>query len=667
MKDVLRRTFDHSGILAIQGFALFFCILTCLVCKLPLTDGSIYFLFQLFAVFIPGMAVSCLLKMDKKDELEWIMWSYVFGLLFLLIEYLLMAVLKISACSWLLNCLVSLLSLLYLSRLEKNENKVQQKDLFILLLFVAVIVSLCFFSISLANPIYEEKDVYLNKDFLFWVGNSLSFTKAFPVQDYRLPGLAFYYHYFSSVIIAQSSFSTGLSAVKLSFYFSYIIPCILLVFSAYYMLEKLLKKTLYIYIGIFLILMSEGSTSFLTNHLYFCPFGYDYACALSMISIGLLIKMYKEDDFGLRNMLVSCMLIAMDTGFKATTAIVTLMGFGITAFDMLVKRRWKKGVICGISWLLSFLAIYCIFIADLSGTTEQTNDLMFLGIIGAFENNYLAMDILDDLQIIHGFPNNGFTLIVTLLLYILRSNRPAMYLFALSLIYQIIVLFKKKEISLILLALNMICIWGTLLTNVTYQDGNSQIYFIMSIFPFGVASGLHVLERFEDKSKYLKTAVLLFLVLISYDDVRRFVFDRVKPEVVHAIHAFSGSEIDKSNRVLYAKKDRELTKWLKTNTEDTGLLAVDTFESEGFKKDEVLGVFGERYIWNDGQYGVESEKTRRRGIVEKFFENDPAAKQALIDENVRYVIRTLSKDSSFNDRAFEIVFQSSDYIVYKLF
>lgn len=668
MKNILKRMSDHIEIPVIQGFALFFCILTCLICRLPVSDGIVYFLFQLFVVFIPGMAITSLLRMNKKDNLNNIMWSFAFGLLILLIEYPLMAVLKLSVYSWLLNCLISLVSIIYLSRSKSGEERAQQNsDLWALLLFVVAVSSLCFFSVSLANPIYRDQDVYLNKDFLFWVGNSLSFTKVFPVQDYRLPGLAFYYHYFSSVVIAQSSFSTGLSPVKLSFYFSYLIPCILLVFSAYYMLKKFLNKKAYILIGIILILMSEGSTSFLTHHLYFCPFGYDYACAFSMILIGLLIEMYKNDDFGFFNMFVSCALIVMDTGFKATTAIVTLMGFGIVAFDMLLKRKWKKGILCGLCWLFSFLAVYCVFIADLSGATAQTNDLMFLGVIGAFENNYLAMDILDDLHMNYGFPNNGITLIITLLLYILRSNRPAMYLFALSFIYRFIVFIKKKEISVIPLALNMICIWGILLTNVTHQDGNSQIYFIMSVFPFGVCAGLRVVEELEDKGKYLKLVFLLLLALISFDDVRRFVLDRVKPEVVNAIHAYIGSEVDKANRVLYSKDDRELTKWLKSNTENLDLLALDVFEYDGIKKDEVLGVFGERYVWNDGQYGLEEEKVKRREIVKRFFENDSDAKQVLIDAGVRYVIRTTAMDISFDAKDLEIVLNSPNYVVYKLF
>lgn len=668
MESILRRITDRIDVPVIQGFALFFCILTCLICKLPVLDGIVYYLFQFSAVFIPGMAIASLLRTDGKNSLDSIMWSYVFGLLILLIEYPLMAFFELSAYSWLLNCFISLVSLFCLLRVKSEEKRIQQNsDLWVLSLFIIAVTSLCFFSVSLANPIYRDQDVYLNKDFLFWVGNSLSFTKVFPVQDYRLPGLAFYYHYFSSVIVAQSSFSTGLSPVELSFYFSYLIPCILLVLSAYYMLKRLLNKKLYILIGIFLILMSEGSTSFLTNHLYFCPFGYDYACALSMILIGLLIEMYKNDNYSFFNMLVSCILIAMDTGFKATTAIVTLMGFGIVAFDMLLRKKWKKGIIRGLCWLSSFLAVYCVFIADLSGTTAQTNDLMFLGIVGAFENNFLAMNILDDLQVNYGFPNNGVTLIITLLLYILRSNRPAMYLFSLALVYQLIVLIKKKQMSIILLALNMICIWGTLLTNVTYQDGNSQIYFIMSVFPFGVGTGLHVVEELENKGKYLRLVFLLLLTLISFDDVRRFALERMKPEVMNAINSYTGSEVDKTNRVLYSKNDRELTKWLKNNTGNLDLLAVDAFEYDGIKKDETLGVFGERYIWNDGQYGVEEEKTRRREVVLNFFENDPDAKQALIDAGVKYVIRTVGEDVSFDEKGLEIVFDSPYYVVYKLF
>ena len=665
MERFLSELKRNSHICLLQLFILLFCLLTAVVCELSLFDGIIYTLYQFLGIFIPGLALVELFGIKKCDGNAEILWAYSLGILVVLFEYLILMGLKIAKLSGLISLILAILSCFYLYK-RKDEKQLLNDDFYLLLFLVLMIVLFAFFSISLPNPVTNVKhDLYLNKDFLFWVGNNISFTKGLPVQDFRLVGVSFYYHHFSNALIAQCSLISGIDVLELSYYFSYIIPCIMMVFAAYELLSTLLKNEALLYLGMILILFTEGSTVFLANHLYFCPFGFDYAYALSMLGISVLCKASNDDAYGLKKVLITCVLIGLTTGFKGPVSLVSLIGFGFVCLDLLLKKRWKEGLVYGVLWLFSFLSIYLIFISDLSGQTIEENGLEFLGVLRAFDQNYWANDILNDL-ISKGFPNNGLSRILALGLYVLNSDNGAMSLLIVSLVWQLCVLIRKKRVMFISLLLCIISVWGILLTINTYQNGNSQMYFIMSGFPYAILAGLMAIEAIgQDKRSFLYIGLLL-VCLVSFRDIRRFFFERVKPVVEDGIAAYRGDYKQGISRNLFTVDDYRLCLWLRDNTNEEDYIAIDTFEYDEIKKEENFGVFSKRFIWNDGQYADHVETERRRKMVNDLFDGDPNALERLKDEGVSYLVQTLSQSLDLQLTGLHQVYSDDNYKVYKV-
>ena len=94
--------------------------------------------------------------------------------------------------------------------------------------------------------------------------------------------------------------------------------------------------------------------------------------------------------------------------------------------------------------------------------------------------------------------------------------------------------------------------------------------------------------------------------------------------------------------------------------------ALDIFEYDKMRKEVMLGVFSERFIWNDGQYSSESERNRRRKLAVDALKGDEAALQEMKKEKVKYLIQTLSQNPDDVIEGLDIVYEKGGYRVYSL-
>ena len=499
-----------------QMLILTICFLSFIFCDVEFSIVLKYLLLQFVSIYLPGLAIHLKTIGNREDIVSLNLYPYAYGIPVLMMEYLVWALFKIQAIPFVLFLVVTITSAISIYNYRERIMDIEGDNSYlVLLLFFTIASIICFFSISLAFPL---PTVYgktaFDKDFLFWVGNSIAFTKGLPVQDFRLVGIVFHYHYFSNIIIAQLSLISELDVLTLSYHFTYTIPCLMMVFSGYRLFRRLINNKFVLYGGLILFLFAEGSTAYLVEHLYFCPFGFDYAYAYAMLQIEQIIYMYKENDFSIIEIVISGLFVAIATGMKGPVALVALMGNGIVALALLIEKKWKNGFICGLVWLFSFLLVYIVCISELS---TGTNSLMFLGIIGSFDKNPWAIAILNELIEKWHMPNNGITRIIALLLYIMRSNKGAMFLLIVAVICEAISIFKNHKVSLIDDALIMICVWGIMLTIITHQDGQSQAYFILSTFPFAILSGFSALFLFLFFIIFFFTFfILLFLFIIFF-------------------------------------------------------------------------------------------------------------------------------------------------------
>lgn len=631
--------------------------------------GIKYFLFQLFNVLIPGTAIFLLFDIKIKDSITAVGIGYSLGLIFLVIEYLVLISLGLQLYSFFVSGIFTIISVVIVYKKKCFHEYLSCPHAWTFCLgCITLILLLGIFAVSDVNTIPEHIDsngYYV--DWLFWTGNNISLTKGFPPQDFRLCGETFNYHYFSSIIIAQSFFITKIDIGILSFYFSFIIPAISLVTVAYTLLKTLIKTPVFMVLSLIIILFTNGSSLTYIWHIYFCPFGYDYGYIFGMLSFYFLLGFIDEEKISLKRTLLSSFSIFMTTGCKGPVAVVVLMGFAVAAFYKLVQKKYKDGLLLGMIWLGTFLITYFIFISG--NITASDSGLKFLGIKGAFKQNPYAQNILNTLTAGLGFPNSRITKGLALILYIYNTNKAAILLLIVVMIYSVICLINKKSdiIDWIVLGIG---VWGICITILTRQSGGSEMYFIMSIIPFCVLGGFYVLERIK-KSNPVIVRLVVSMVLIAGDLNLRSFMGEAYQKARQGVLCINNQNVNLNYNAYYVTNtDYNAYLWLKNNTKDGDIIAIDyLFDINNQTQQMAAGVFSERYIWNDGKYAANIlESERRTDVMERFLDDDPDAFNELRKSGVTYFMQNMIVNPDFtleNEFGTE-VFENESFRIYHL-
>lgn len=672
IKMFLKRCNKYNGLIALQGMLLLMCGITCFTHGLNIGIGIVFFLFQFWGIFVPGIAACLMGKVDVKTDLAFYAWGYAGGLVLLLIQYFLLVPFGLSKYMLLLSVVISIISVYTVYRYKDQiEIKKDRKDSVFCLVCIGIIMLIGLFTVSFENSLPNETGgtgYYV--DWLFWIGNNISLTKGFPMQDFRLVGTTFNYHYFSSILIAAIHLITKIDTVVLSFYYSYLIPAVLLVMSGYVLFTSLKLCKIYLYLGMVLLLFTEGSTISYVWHIYFCPFGYDYGYIFGMLSVAVLIKMLQAEQKEMKDAILAAICLGMSTGCKGPVGVVVLMGYGVFAFLLLCQKEWKKGLGYGVLWLASFVFVYFVFISGAATSADSSSGLKYLGLTEAWRQNHWAQSIYYEINEKYGISGSKFMSAVSLWLYNYRANKSGMILLIIGVITWIYKFFKGKMDS-VLLILITICAWGILLTNVTKQSGGSQMYFIMSTIPFAILVGMIAIQAIRVSSKMLLNFVMAIVVIAGSQGIATYWNGLVIPKGLQGWRCISG-KMESSGYAGYyvSEKDYEAYEWIKNHISNDAKIAMDCFvDSEGRITDQIVGVFTEKYIWNDGKYSVYyDEVKRRKEIVERVFDGDMDALKILADEEVEYLVQTLSVNPDFaiDEEFASCVYKNDSYAVYKI-
>lgn len=644
-------------------------LIVCQHHSLSLFIGLKYFFFQLFGVLIPGTAIFLLFDLKVKDGIAAMGIGYSLGLIFLVMEYLILINSGLQRYSLIVSGTLAIVSVVIIYK--KNPFHGFLSDFYawpFCLGCISLILLLEILAVSDVNTIPKNIDsngYYV--DWLFWTGNNIALTKGFPPQDFRLCGEPFNYHYFSSIIIAQSYFITKIDIVILSFYFSFIIPAIALVTAAYTVLKAFIKTPVFMILSLIIILFTNGSSLTYIWHIYFCPFGYDYGYIFGMLSVYFLLDFIEDEKLSLKKILFSSFSIFMTTGCKGPVSVVILMGFAVVALYKLIQKKYKDGILLGTVWLGTFLITYFIFISG--NITASDSGLKFLGVREAFKQNPYAQNILNTLTAGLGFPNNRITKLLALILYIYNINKAAILLLIVVVIYSIISLINKKTDIIDWMILG-ISVWGIGITIMTRQSGGSEMYFIMSIIPFCVLGGFYVLERIKKNQPLIVSLAVSMVLIAGYLNFRSFV-GAAYQKARQGVLCINNQSVNLNYNAYYVSNtDYNAYLWLKNNTKDEDIIVIDSiFNINGQTQQMAAGVFSERYIWNDGKYAANiSEFERRKDVMRKFLDDDQDAFKELRNNGVTYFMQNLAVNPDFKlkDEFGTEVFENESFRVYLL-
>lgn len=661
-----------EGILQIMILTVI--LVVCQAHKLSFLIGLKYFIFQLFWILIPGEFLLLLFKLQGKNKISIIAMGYSLGVSLLVIEYLIFMNLGIESYSFAVTGIITFISCMALYKkpfLQNDPDDFYTWPFCIILIFIVLLIGL--FTVSFVNtiPDHISANAYY-VDWPFWAGNNISMSKGFPPQDFRLYGEIFKYHYFSSIIISQTHFITGIDIVVLTFYFSFIIPAIMLVTMAYTLASSLIKNHYLILLSLVLILFTDGSSITYAWHIYFCPFGYDYGYIFGMFSVYILICIVSAVEINYLHILLSMLLIFMTTGCKGPVGVVILMGFAAAAFCKILKKEYKEGIALGFIWLTVFLITFFGFMYGKGISSEA--GLRFIGLKGAFRENTRLMYIVGDLINRYGIPFNKGIGMLALFRYIFNANRASMALILVIFAYVVGKVLRKQgdKAAAILLG---ICLWGIFLTITTRQSGGSEMYFIMSVIPIGIIGGFYILEQLKETKYGMITSVILLSVFVSanldFYHFAKITYLKSKSGYLCILDRLNKEDYIGYDQEYYVtNSDFEAYDWIKNNTDKDTIVAIDYMIGEdNHSKRMVAGVFSERYIWNDGKYSAdEVEVQRRNTIIQDFINGSQDAAEELRRSGVNCFVQDLKMNPNFDlkEEYGQLVFENKSFKIYYL-
>ena len=187
----------------------------------------------------------------------------------------------------------------------------------------------------------------------------------------------------------------------------------------------------------------------------------------------------------------------------------------------------------------------------------------------------------------------------------------------------------------------------------------------MSTVPFGIMSGYSILNEIK-VNKVMVVTIVAFICVLTYSDIKRCVYERIYLESKNGQAIHDGTDYKGYYKYYASEDDYNVSLWLKNNTESNDIIAVDQFQVNDYRKEEIYGVFSQRYIYNDGAYESDAETAKRRTNVQLFINSITEGYNALVSDGVKYLIVHKNVNGKSRIDHCEKVYESTECDIYKI-
>lgn len=639
-----------------------FTIIMTITSPVYLLSGVSFFLFQMLGILLPGRALLEILglRSDRMEisSLEQTAWSYAAGYALNIVEYYMLAPWRGL---WLLRpacILISIGSAVYLvwkwrASAKETPGKYGScgREWIIILIFFIIVLTLRYITYYGLNLLPGENQAvnFRTQDLLFYIGNGISASRGgWPIAEFRYAGMPFYYHYFGSVQLAVMNLVTGIDFLHLEFCFAWVQGTILVITLFWCFLGRLqaghFRKTL----GLFLLLFTTGKELIVyvafQHKMYTAPFGWDIGMAFGIFFLTMLLIQWRSTKFHCGLWLMTLLTLAVCEGSKAPIAVIYMVIAGCCCGAWLFMgwkehEKWKWALLYGSSLLLIFAVVFFGIVSQGWNTVTTNASGLHISLTGHLYECGLGRIYFD--LTAAGMPGI-FGKLLIILMFFYGCNMAVYFLLTVECIH----LLRKKEdrdlFRIFMILGGVAC--GLLLTLLTKQTGNSQMYFAMAAFPVAIAAA--VCYRLPDRGHFvLKWSVCgLFAILVAWSFVS-FV-QIVQPSIDSAVAKLSGvSDFDGEESNSLTSEELEGYTWVRENADKDACFVTNVVLDDTQYQSFVVGVCTERQMYMEGwRYvtGVMEEQTvmERRQLVTDFFAGNPEAAEALRQDGVDYVLWT---------------------------
>ncbi len=648
-------------------------------------EGCSFILFQVFSVFIPGMALFQLLRIPDTDTFEISLGGYSLGYVLIIIQYFIFASANALHLLKSFQILIGAVSAFYLYRsYSRFSNKPQTAapkaeikiDHAIVVIFAVLVFGIRYFTYYGQNllPSPEQNVTFPTQDILFYIGNAVSAKKGFPLEELRYAGQIFKYHYFGSIQLAVTSLVTNINALQLELSLQWT-QSLLMIISTFYLLlrrMKLSKKLCALGMGIFLFSAGIEHIVYVTYQhiMYNTPFGFDIGLTLGLLFLFFIYVQYTSKHFCPGVFAGALLSYFACEGSKAPIAVVFLALAGYVCFIWLFnpqKRKWA--FLFGIPLVTIFLVTFFVFVSDGFKTVTTNTTGLKIDLTGHLYECGLGRLYFE--WTAEGFPSLLGKLTILLLFYF-GCNMITYFLLSVMTVKS----FAKNKAGLLSFesSLFIALFIGLFLTLATKQQGNSQMYFAMTSFPLALILSLKLWNTMpmpfqykRNKLFYICSSILLLVSFLCFIHI-------LSPSVQKGIQKIQGDDTFSANNNSLSYTEKAAYDWVRAETAPDALCVTNIILDDNQYESFIVGVCTERQMYMEGWrytsgYIDESLLFQRKELIASFFNGKQDAQKKMKDSGADYAIWVKRYGSPSSDWATPFgtkVFENEAVSVYKL-
>lgn len=654
----------RKSIIVLIIIVFLFILVTTLFNGLSLFEGLKFFLFQVFGIFLPGAGILKLLKLKNITDIEQIMFSYGIGYSLGIIIYFLLVPFGLGKLELLFYIIFPIFSIwvIFSSKIEDTRVENDKEGFLICVVFIIAIFIFLLFAFSGKNelPIKINGTAHYN-DLLHWVGNAIALKNGYPSINFRELTPNYKYHFFSSMQIGVVSQVTQISVMKVAMCYSYIQPIILLVFSGYSLIKRIVKNSFITTSTMILLLFTTGyeklSSITYVSHIMIAPFGFDIALAFFMMVLFCLFLQIAQEKVNYQLLAITFVFFLVCEGAKGAVALVLLIGIAvICAYWLFIKREIKKALVYGIVILCGFLVVYVVVLNG--AATVYLGGVIERSIPGIWEIvlNGIALRFTD-----RGCPV-FLSQIFSIIIYIVISNPWTVCLTILYVIYSVC---KRKIFDILDIAMLIMIICGYLFLFLFNLIGISQMYFVLAIFPCMTVLSGKMIENARSQA-YLNSHNKRFLIILGIfliSAILNFFTNNsrnwARVNTIIGIKNFTQQETDPTQYMI-THTEYEAYEWIQKNTSEVAIFLCDkTLKDDIFSY--IPGVYTERYIY---KYLDDADLQRGKDC----YQNSQDALEYYISQGVEYIIQTIAISPNFecSTEQGKLIYENEEVRVYSI-
>lgn len=634
--------------------------------------GMTKFLYiTLAAIFLPGWLIQQQLKINFKDGISCVFFSFALGVALSILIYACLLLCNIQTYTAYIFYGISILSIgLFFYKLFHKTSiysiHTDTKDVIKVTTLLSVILIFAFiiFQLSSRSALYIGYQKLFN-DASYWLKNCIASSKGYPLPELSMSGLHLYWHLFSCFFIAMLSFCTGIEFYDLCYSLSYLYDMFLFVGAVYIFLNELLNDKKLVYLGCFILFFVTGFEKQLAfyyiEHIYQCKLGLVTGLSFSLFSFTFFIKSLKKERVFSQEFFLSLFFFAATTGGKVPYACILLVAIGILYVFKSDKKRWWKHLLALGCFIAVFLVIAKLFIIDNNAlVSDSSNHKLSL----SFQGSALLIPKAYDIYLfLSNYIGSVLSWFIVTGSFLLGINYVVFGMFLFTLIVAIL---KKKYTDVFLCSLVVMVLVGMTLALFVKHPGRSQLYFACAIIPFAVLFSLMIFEQCNFKLKKKSLYVLNGFIVISL--LLTLIFS---PKI------FVGGGTYKANTHTTSIEGDDITRdeiialqWVRDSLPEDIILATNKIFAPKASRSFVTSVYSERQIYIEGydftNLPKEGMVEERLDLLSSYFNGEEWAKNKLITEEGVSHVALYKAFKEPQDYLGTVLYENNAMVIYEL-